>query len=412
MGTLIAGIAAVIAAVTSVAAAVAATIAVILAVVVSAMAAVATIIASVVAGAVVGMANAVGLISFKGMLVSLNAIGLYNTVAITTAFTVMQSVAFVVSLWSTFAGIIHLKTLLSLHEIANLLSINYRIFTRDLFTNISELSHAIGLGAGFIPLALRNARAIVLDASTALGRPYDMAELTYLSTLSDWTAKVSEHAKYYETNPYLIFEDLDTAIIKPAMDTKGSTFRVIYTTIDAIVETSKMVVDNAVELKHDLERFVDDLPTFVKDQIGSSLKDVLKPFDNFIRDDYAPAIAAIDGVMFVIDKRLDDQRAIAKGLIEQLKHPVDMLYTIDDLPEKARDIAHTRLYLLTNRTALKMADATETAVSDHMEQLKVLSKALAVTMPAPAWDVPELSGLIMPISEQDDDSTTWFVGDD
>jgi len=66
--------------------------------------------------------------------------------------------------YNMFLEAIHYDTLLKIHEIAYIVSGDYRVQVNKIYGRIAEVSEALGLGAQFINLALRNARAITLDA--------------------------------------------------------------------------------------------------------------------------------------------------------------------------------------------------------------------------------------------------------
>lgn len=108
--------------------------------------------------------------------------------------------------YNMFLEAIHYDTLLKIHEIAYIVSGDYRVQVNKIYGRIAEVSEALGLGAQFINLALRNARAITLDVNASIGRFYDIGEIAWMKNLSgfleSWNDSVTvQH--YNETGVWL-----------------------------------------------------------------------------------------------------------------------------------------------------------------------------------------------------------------
>ncbi len=368
-------------------------------------------VATVIAATVLATIEAVGLITLPQVFTALQTIGLLNTVAVSIVTGIVTFVAFVATTWKAFAEFIHLKTLLAVHEIAYLVSIEYRAMINALYQDVAELSNALGLGSAFIPLAIRNARAIVLDASTAMGKSYDLAELTWLYNLSGYMEFVSKVALTYRNHPERVFEDLDRLLIKPAMDGKAAAVGIVLTTVDNLVTGVEEIVNITVLLRDDLEQFISDLPKAIQDVISPALENILDPFNDFISNQYGPAMDVIDQVINVLHNRFEGQKEEVSDIINRLRRPGDLIYSITSLPEAERADQESKIYNATSRIPISLANAVDAASSSTQSRLQALVDALNTVLPANPWLIPELPGLFMPIGGQIDDTKTWFVGD-
>ncbi len=273
---------------------------------------------SAITGIIAGLIEGVGLISWDAMNAALVAVNANNAIALEYAVTTMRYALYVKATWLTFAEVIHLKTLLKIHSVALLVSGNYRNAMRQFYSDVSRLSHALNLGAHFLPLAIRNARALVLDASTTFGRSYDLAEITWLTDLSAWANKIQKKAAKYENNPGLVFEDLDRWLIAPAMNAKSSAMIALYSSVDATLNTVTQIIDDVITVKDDLQKLVADLPKNVRIWARPLIDDIIKPFSEFIEKDYKPAITALDGVITVVQQSISENKAEAARLIQAM----------------------------------------------------------------------------------------------
>lgn len=382
-----------------------------IAAIIVAVTAIAIYVASLVAGTVLGVIQGLGLISFAQMASALELIGLANLTAVTTALAVAEYITITISFFQSFAEIIHLKTLLQVHEIAYIVSDNYRIFMNKVYLNIGEFSNAIGIGFGFFPLALRNVRAIILDASTTLGKPYDVAEVTWLFGLSEFMETIADKGDEYARNPHHIFNDLDRILTKPAMDAKAFAMQTLFVVIEQGLTATKKVIEGVSLVSADLDRFIADLPDFVRGQWSEALLGVTADFNDFYREDYRPAIDTLDGVLKVVNKRIDDARLIAFRIISRLKYPGDLLEGVDNLLSFERDKQVGKISQIANEPSRLLSEAVIQSSQSGYDTLKSLAEALGLKIPEVAWDVGELPGLSAPVFGQVPDTKTWFVGE-
>lgn len=393
------------------AAAVAASVAALVAAIAAVVVTIAVTVASYVAGFVLGVGEAIGFITYQTVITSLEAVHLLNATAVTTALAVADFVIAIGAVWQAFAQAIHLKTLLAVHEVVYFLSANYRDLMAGFYRQVADLSAALQLGASFLPLAIRNARTLVLDASSAMGRSYDIAEVGWLYNLVDFSRYLGIYSAQLEANPERIFNVLDWMIIKPAVNAKASSVQLVFTTIDNLVELGKKTVDTAVLLRDDVDRLVSDLPEKIRSEIQPELDRILDPFDDWVSDQYGPAIAGIAGVIDILGVRLTGTQKVAGDLINRLKHPGDILVGIDRLWDLEREHQEELIYDAGSRIPRRFGEAIETETLSEYAMLESLADALELKLPMAASLPKEGSIPRYPASFQTADTRSWFVGD-
>lgn len=310
-----------------------------------------------------------------------------------------------------FLEFIHFKTILLINQVAFLVSEDYRNMMNDFYGKLSYLSAAIGFVPQFMSLALRNARAIVLDVSTSLGRSYDLSEIIWLQNVADFSKVISDQAKVYQENPWQIFYDIDEYLIKPSCDVKAGSQQVVLTSIEGALSGIKDIVEDVVVVRNDLDQFVNDLPTDLREWVDDKVGPILADFDDFIAKDYTPAIQAIDNIIAVVEGRQEDLSTNIKILIDRLKRPGKFLQEINDLPLSERLMEEDRIGEIASRKFVREARELQPEIAAGEARLAKILEALEEERPPVAWSVNESARPQRPAFQSARPRETWFVGD-
>jgi len=126
--------------------------------------------------------------------------------------------------FATIIDAINLDAILEIHEVLWILSDDYRALVGLLFDKISEVSEQLFGNGMILQLVFRSTRNLVLSTSAMLGRPYDLSQCVWFSTLDEILVKFNEKAEIYMNDPEQLFIDLEEWAEKNAIDI-GGTFR-------------------------------------------------------------------------------------------------------------------------------------------------------------------------------------------
>lgn len=338
-----------------------------------------------------------------------NAIGLstLGTLSAGTA-TFIESIA---ASFSAMLTAIHFDTILATHNIALLVSEDYRVMMNGVYSEMSEVSAALGFYPQFLALAIRNSRTLVLDVSSTLGMEYDMAQVQWLSTFQEYLHKFNEKAREYENNPAALFEDIDNWIDKPAMDTKGSFMARTIASLDRGLTIIDTAVKDTIRIREDLHRLADDLPDNIRKHVKPWIDDLTKDFDRFVTETYDPYKTQLDSIIKGLNKMQDSSRKDLDGIVRRLKKPGDYLMEIDkmgpwdrlDQERKVADIS-TREY---RRDVAEFTVKTE-SVSAELEKIREALKHVSLM---PLEFPGEIEKPSRPAGVKAEPKETWFVGD-
>jgi len=347
--------------------------------------------------------------SYQAAAVSAEAAGLSGlsiTYAGIKAFVNSLSLSF-----KAFLNAIQFDIWMGVHRIAYMVSDDYRIMIGKVYSEISRVSYALGLGPWFLLHAFQNVRTLVLHTSAAFGREYDMAQAEWLSTSMSYLKVFQERAYKYKDNPYAFFYDMEQLVERPSIDAAGAGSTALFITIDKLVTGVEEVVNTTVTLRDDIDKLVKQLPETIRSQLDPMIQPYIKKFDTFKTDNYDPTITRFNLIFDEVKSLQTKQKEKVGRLVDRLKKPGDYISEIDGFEEADRfrqedqvsDIA-TRplgrdLELIAPHVATTSAELERIRIALEYVSLEPLSMPYEVTGPGRPAGVPAT------IRE------TWFIGD-
>jgi hypothetical protein len=238
--------------------------------------------------------------------------------------------------WSEFAKAIQLDLLFKIHQIAYLVSEDYRTMMQKVFNQVSQVSNALGWGSMTLALLFQNVRTSVMDISTTMGTGYDLAEVKWLQTYNELLKDWSNNAKKYESDPHALLWMIANSVERPGYDAKGATTRTVMQGVESALTLVKTTVEGATKIKNDLTKLISDLPAVIRDQWMPEIRKLNAQVDDFIRLNYNPAMKAVDAAFKSVGDDLGYQKKKAAELADRLKRPGKYIAEIETLEPKDR----------------------------------------------------------------------------
>lgn len=267
---------------------------------------------------------------------------------------------------------IHFKTILAIHQVAMLVSPQYRAMMQRIFHSLSEYSKAIGMGPAFIDLAIRSTRTLVLDASSSLGHSYDMGQITWLMEMDGFLKTLAANTKRYADNPFLIFTDLEEDIERRYSNVHGNFELGVLNTIDSLIVGIGKAAGDIEKIDQDALKLLNDLPTMIKSRIDPEILKTMQAIDGFIAGEFLPKIGAINGVITQYGNDIRAAAAAASAAAARILTPKQTVMSLRDLPVIEQDEVLAGLDALDNRrTADMLLKITQwhRPVNDEFERL-------------------------------------------
>jgi len=399
------------AAVASAATAVAAVVATAATVIASAAAAAAAWVWSGITAAYAFVAEAVADISF-GWSVAGEVYAGTTSLAGTSLFTQVAAYAHVLVLsFGGFLEAIHFTTLLTIHEIAYIVSDDYRAMWSKVYSEFGEISYALGYSADFLNIIIRDSRNVVLDAAAMMGQSYDLAEVTWIKSFQGYLKIFSDQASKYTKNPAAVFYDIDRMLTKPAVDNKAGIMQMTFQTIDSAIKFVRTGIEQTDKLRVDLGKLISDLPHQIRDEIKPWFDKVTKDFADWIQTEYRPSLKAIDGIINVLERRQEVQHKNTSDLVNRLRHPGDYLKEIDTFSENERRRQEREVSEIAFRASAEESAKWRSAAEEQAVELQETGRRLRAPSERPSWEIYEVETPERPAGAPVEPRETWFVGD-
>jgi len=411
MGALIAVGGAIVAAISATAVAVAVAVVSIVTAIATAIAAAATFVYSVLAGVVIGAIHTTGLITSLTAVQTLSAIGALNTVGLATYAGVVTYAAALVTGIRSFMTAIHFKTLIQVHQIAYLVSEDYRVKVHGVYSQIVDYAQAVGVGGTFMLLALQNSKNVILDVSSMVGRKYDLGEVAWFNELVGYLKTVNDVGKRYQNDPITMLYDMEKILVKPSVDAKATVMQGVFLNLESIVTTIDGTVKEVTHLSGDINKLVNDLPEKIKAQILPHLTPINDKIKNFIYEEYTPRLAMIDKIINTVTVDIRGSKGDIRTILDKILYPGDYLKTVDLFDDWEREQQESKILDVVLRPTVKaVSDITE--LNDDAESnMDLIVNALRRPPFYEKWYAKEVEIPTYKPLGQTNDSKSWFVGD-
>ncbi len=398
----------------TIAAAVASVTVIVASIVTAVVAAVAAVAAAVTAVISIAVTAVSGLLSGVVTLLPSSLIGIETKLALQTAlqsgniFTIATALK---GAFSAFLTAIHFTTIMNVHNIAFLVSAQYRDMMRKVWGQIAEFAKAVELPVGYLETAINIARNTVLDVSSFFGRSYDLSEVVWLQDFQNLLGRIQDTSANYRKNPQRIWEDLNELIIKPAIDNKAAAQRNIFSTIEGIIGFGEKTLEDINEIRLKYVADLEALPFKWSEDIALKANLMWGQIESWRSEIYLPYISQISGIIDILERNQIIAKEKLYQLYNDLSRPADYLRTIDNMPDGLRLEQEYKLAEIVTRAERTETKEWNSHVAGEITTMEAILKALAYKPPPLEWYIPEIETPAFKAGKQTRQVETWFVGD-
>lgn len=254
---------------------------------------------------------------------------------------------------TAFTQAIHLSALLTISSVLETIWPQYRQMIGKVYQAVGNYSQAIGQG-DWVPILLMNARVLVMDASTSMGKPYNLAELTWFANLEKWTKVLVEKAAYYQEHPETIMMDIEDILVKEAQDGKAGVMRFVFSFMDATSAFTKKTLDTFVKIEADVNKLIKDLPDFIVGEYRPMVSALHKEFRDFVDKNFTPAYNAIRESLGILYDYHYQTRELLVNTERRINKPGSLFDAWHTMTAEARD-DDERAFLAATQEKLRVA---------------------------------------------------------
>jgi archaellum component FlaC len=313
--------------------------------------------------------------------------------------------------WGAFAAAIHLHTLIQINNVLTIVSPQYRLMVQGIWGNISKVSAALGWGVGTLSLMLRNARAIVLDTSAMLGKPYDIADVNWTQNMMVFLQRYGANINSYRDRPEILLDFIDNALVKDAVNTKAYAMQGVFTTIEGLVTGVTKFAGDLETVAKDVNKFTADLPAEIQFSVEHFTRPITDNIITYVDDTKSRIQSDVKAILGVVNTQNTELKNSMQSIHTRLNKPGDLLEAVDDLDYKERILQESLIGDVSTREAHTIIQQIPAHTEEFTSEMDRITKLGEITVPLPSWEVPEkLEPNPLPQSQEGKENT-WFVGD-
>lgn len=306
---------------------------------------------------------------------------------------------------------IHFDTILKVHRIATIVSVDYRNFIGQMYGKLAEMSKALGVGAETLSLMTQSARVLILDTAALAGKPLHEGELDFLLVMGKQFEGIAKGAEFYARMPHALFDRFETRVYGPQLEKRSEIMGGFGRTINTALDYAESTVEKTDEIIDDLFELGQSIPGQIGDAIVDAVAPIKKKFTDFQTDVWEPFKAQSEGVLTQLGLDRDLVRKDTQNIIDRLKSPADYLLEIDKLEAPERLKEEWKIGALAARSYADETAANTVDINVVRQNLAVIAAIMATPGKPPAWYVGEEKGILISPVYTPGEATSWFRGD-
>jgi len=313
--------------------------------------------------------------------------------------------------WDDFMDWLHWDEINQLSDLGELVSPEYREVVQKVYGEISKVSAQLGLGSGYMLLALANVRNVVLSSSSLMGHSYDLAETEWMFMLGGYLEEFNEKAETYKKNPAKLLVDIQQYFEPDIIKQKVGFQKGLVNSVGAVVKGVQGLGIQLKQVKQDIEKTILELPEKISKPIYDAIKDEFEVFDTFMKHEFEPALRKTAQVTDVLTKLTGNHDVQINSISGLLSNPGEILANINALPEIERLRQEDMITEISTRAYSTEAAGRNNTIDEANKELVLLSDALEKDRKPPSFLKLEYEGKPRPASIADGAFASWQVGD-
>ncbi len=274
---------------------------------------------------------------------------------------------------------------------------------------VGELSEAIGWGADGLLHLLHASQGFVGIYSGLSGKSFEWMDVQWMVKTERVLTKIETASRSINDEPGRILEYIFQS---EEYNNKVITEPFGFLLVDRITEAltkGRDAVTGLGGVVDELSQIRNGMPESVRKHIPQSIWDGLDWADNTINDVVLPRVNKALATIILIESQLDKLRSDAADIVDRITHPGELLLTVDDLPDYAREAQEAMIDDVANRTFNKAATAERDGMSSDISEFDLLYDALSADTPEPVFlglESPERGKITGIVAEP---LETWFI---
>ena len=306
---------------------------------------------------------------------------------------------------------LHIKELLTLVDIMQIIWPAFREQMQKIYGYISEYSEKIGWGVDGIGHLIQACQGGLDLVGGMLGKDWSWVHFKAADRTVDICQYISDHFLQLMNEPGTL---LDFLFGETLTDNHAEVWKWWDKTskwIEGAVSTAEKAIKDVNDVLEEFQEVQNGLPAFIRDNIPGEIWDGIDWANDKIDETLLPALTKIDKTLVAVNAALEESRLKAHDLAGLIARPGDLLSRIDNLTLESRKLQEMKIDDIASRKYNEDADKYEVEDADIIAEFELIARALEAPLPEPEFMALEESTRHDIIKPPPGIVETWFVVD-
>lgn len=303
-------------------------------------------------------------------------------------------------------GFTYLNTI---HELALIFNEDYANWWAPIYSAFGTMSQELGLGLSTINLLARAGQQLAFLSLSVAGVPAGAAWIASESDRATFLERMEERWMRYAEDPYLVFSDIDTELVYPAVELLGDEFQRRWLILQNLNEWAQGAADDITSIHDTIDSLIQSLPEefdIVREGIWN---DISTEFTTFMETNVTPWLEKADRAVDRINQTILEQEIKVQKMLAEIAEPGSYLASILIMPEPIRTRQLNTLAYVFERAYEREMEISRPIVRDLVvRDWRNALFALTVTPEVPVER--HISEIVPPAKPAPYPIPGWYVG--
>lgn len=307
--------------------------------------------------------------------------------------------------------LLRIEQLRLISQIAAIIFPEYRSISKDVMSAFAGISKIIYKDTEFISGVMQQSRRVLYNAYVLSGHDPETSEVLSYLDADPWITKLNERYRRYVENPYLVWDDFEDQVVKPALALFSEENLKRMAKYEEAHTLAVETVDNLQALTESVQAWVDVHPDQIKAVMDNKIGDALIKINEGIAYVERNIIETAGEILDLLTENMAKSMARIEIVAASIPELQVLIYDYYSLDPSDREDSLAMLRKLINQDLVIAKNQIRTGIQEKYDDYKAgLSELYRQGFTALADDKPlPITGGATPVPATPKGS--WFVGE-
>ena len=278
-----------------------------------------------------------------------------------------------------------LAVLWRIHQIVATLWPEYRASWERLMSDVSEISGYIGWGVDGIGHLVNAVSGGINVLGGVMGKDWNLMRFEMMEKGNELVIQMSRMLAGLKDDPGRILNQLFENRTLLVADDTAKWWQGVSQIITTTSTKASQALNSTLGVLSELSAIQDDMPEMVRQYIPYSIWQRISQSETYIQNNLMPAVSEINRNLQFVDAIMKSLSDRGSELAERLANPGEILLTVDDLPEYAKQAQLSMIDDVTSREFELWTDSERTEIQSDLNDFDRIDRLLKAPTPEPGF---------------------------